>query len=76
MSEHAINLEVAMEQFHKRQAANVGQQVNNSRLPAGSPMYYYCRYCGAHIITLPEGHFQTVCTVCRPCDVLREHGLI
>lgn len=74
--EIAFNAEVALAQFEKRVKENAGKQVNNSSLPAGSPMFYYCRFCGAHICTLPELHTQFVRDICTPCDALLTHGLI
>lgn len=72
----SINLDVAMRQFKKRKKANKGKQVDNSSLYAGSPMYYYCRYCGELTECLPESHWNSPKTVCDPCDVLHQHGLI
>ena len=71
-----LDTKVAMQQFEARKAANKGKQVDNSSLRAGSPMYYYCRYCGVHTATLPESHWEPAPTVCGPCRVLRSHGLI
>lgn len=73
---YQFNAEVAMEQFKKRKEENKGKQIDNSSLPAGAPMFYYCRFCGAHICTLPEGHTQLISTVCHPCKILRDHGLV
>lgn len=41
-----------------RREANVGKQVDNSSLHAGSPMYYYCLCCGAQTAVLPEGWYR------------------
>lgn len=71
-----FDFELAMRMFKERKAANEGKQIDNSRLHAGSPMYYYCRHCGAHTETLPESHWGRPKTVCDPCDVLHKHGLI
>jgi hypothetical protein len=41
------------------------EQINNSRLPAGSAMYFYCKICGHFSDMLPESY------TCRPqqyCD--------
>lgn len=45
----------AIEQFGRRQrlAANI-EKVDNSALHAGSPLYFYCRYCGLPTEMLPE----------------------
>ncbi len=71
-----VDLKVAMEQFKKRKAANKGKQIDNSSLYAGSPMYFYCRFCGEHTDTLPESYLCTPKRVCEPCEILHAHGLI
>lgn len=71
-----FDAELAMEQFRKRKAENQGKQIDNSSLPAGSPMYYYCRFCGAHTETLPETHWNAPKITCEPCKALHIHGLI
>jgi hypothetical protein len=76
MATMAFDSELAMNTYKERKAANEGKQVDNSSLPAGSPMYYYCRFCGAHTETLSEGHWGRPQTVCDPCKILRDHGLI
>jgi hypothetical protein len=52
-----------------RREINAGQQVQNDRLPAGSSMYYYCKMCGAHVATKPEGWWQdpppSFCASCK-----------
>jgi len=68
--------DLAMEQFNKRVEENKGKQIDNSRLPAGAPMHYYCKHCGAHTETLPETHTSIPRTTCAPCGHLRAHGLI
>jgi len=70
-----FNAEVGISQFVERYK-NRPNPVDNASLHAGSPMHYYCRHCGAHIATLPETHRQRVKTVCQPCNVLVDHGLI
>jgi hypothetical protein len=72
----SINLDVAMEQYNKRKEANKGKQIDNSSMQAGSPMYYYCRFCSVHTQTLPESHSSAPKTVCDPCKILHDHGLI
>ena len=77
MSGIEFNAELALEQYHKRVEENKGKQVDNSALPAGSPMYYYCRRCSAHVATRSEGWISNPPPhYCDPCQVLVEHGLI
>lgn len=72
-----FNGELALKQFKKRKKANSKQaQVDNSSLPAGSPMTYYCKYCGDKTAVLPEEHVETAPTVCKACEALAIHGLI
>jgi len=40
-------------------------KIDNSRLPAGSPMYFYCIACGLQSDTQPEGY---TCRPKRSCD--------
>jgi hypothetical protein len=68
----SINTLDALEQ---RRQANVGKQIDNSLLYAGSPMYYYCHGCGDKTVTLPEGWYQTPPPrFCDPCKQLVEAG--
>lgn len=72
-----FNTRVAVEQFVKRYVENESKKrVNNSDLHAGSPMYYYCRFCRVHTETLPETHYRAPKTICDPCKALKDHGLI
>lgn len=43
----------------------------NMDLPAGSPMYYYCRGCGAEMIE-PESHSYPAPRLCYDC---KEEGI-
>lgn len=60
----------------KTQSSVKGYKVDNSRLYAGSPMYYYCRYCGIHTQTLSETHFSTPRTICDGCQRLVDAALM
>ena len=71
-----FNADLAMANYLKRKEEHKGKQVDNSRLPAGSPMYYHCKFCGCPTQTLPELHSGIPKTVCDPCKVLHEHGCI
>ena len=44
--------------LEQRREANVGKQIDNGSLPAGSPMHYYCHSCGVHVATKPEDWWQ------------------
>jgi len=60
-----------MEEFQERRKKWKDKQTDNSNLLAGSPMYYYCMYCGAHVVTLPESFWLT--EVKRVCPECRKH---
>jgi hypothetical protein len=72
----AFDHELALTNFHRRKEENKGKQIDNSSQPAGSPIRYYCRYCGAHTQTLPECHNDRIKTVCDACEPLVLHGCI
>ena len=72
-----LDVEVALQQFVKRHRAEKGKpRVDNARLPAGSPMYYYCKHCGVFTEVLDELHSKGAKTCCDPCRVLVDHGLV
>lgn len=50
---------------------NPVKQINNSRLYAGSPMYYYCQLCGWQSDKLPESHAGLPKKHCDDCEALR-----
>ena len=73
----SIDFTVAIAQFHKRKKANEKvKRIDNASLPAGAPMTYYCAYCRDHTETLPESHMSRPKTVCDPCQVLVNHGMM
>ena len=72
-----LDTEVCLKTFSERYAeASQSKHYDNSSLPAGSPMFYYCKHCGVHTETLPESHWGAAKTVCDACKVLVDHGLI
>lgn len=66
----------ALDQLAARRAlATTRGLIDNSQLYAGSPMYYYCQYCGAESDEKPEGWFiHPPIRICEPCVILVEHG--
>lgn len=50
---------------------NCPEQIDNSRLYAGSPMYFYCRLCGHQSDVLPESYWGTPNKYCKLCKELR-----
>jgi hypothetical protein len=53
-------------------------QVNNSALPAGADMYYYCKGCGVKVDQKPEGWWQDPPPPnhCKDCTALIDSGVI
>jgi hypothetical protein len=60
----------ALEQRRK----NPPKQIDNSRLYAGSPMYFYCQSCGYQSDILPEAYIGTPRKLCDDCQRLKDLG--
>jgi hypothetical protein len=59
----------------RREASMRDGQIDNGRLWAGSPMYFYCKYCGQNTDVLPENYFlSTPRHICDECTSLIELG--
>lgn len=72
-----INNREEAEKALAERKANAPEQVNNASLPAGSPMYYYCRMCGHQTAVKPEGWFDSPPPkYCEFCTALREAGWV
>ena len=65
-----------VEEFIRRYQARNTQPINNSDLIAGSPMYYYCKACGAFITALPEAHISPAPKYCESCQDLKKEALL
>lgn len=48
-------------------------QINNSRLYAGSAMYFYCQLCGYQSDKLPEEYVGLPKKHCEACLALKAH---
>lgn len=67
-----VEVEDPVQKFLKRKEENSKKKrVNNASLRAGSPMYYYCKYCGAEDIK-PECFNPRTDPIKDPCDACRE----
>ena len=68
--------EFALKALEKRREGNAGKEkIDNSRLRAGSLMYFYCISCGDLADTLPEGYFlSTPKKLCDECRALKDLG--
>lgn len=62
--------------YEQRKKENEGKEINNASLPAGSPMYFYCNACSAHVATLPENYVTPPPRHCAACKELVRLGLI
>lgn len=60
--------------IHRKREATSAGRVENSRLPAGSPMYYYCKLCGLLADRLPESHFDAPRRYCMACQEMIDRG--
>ena len=54
--------------------ASAPEQVDNGSLPAGSPMYYYCKSCGHQTKVLPEDWWRDEDRPPQFCDWCVKHG--
>ena len=72
----AFDLNVMKETFFRRYAKYQGNQIDNSSLTAGSPMYYYCKGCTLLISVLSEGCRFSPAPLCASCEILNDHGLL
>lgn len=50
------------------------EKIDNSSLPAGSPMYFYCISCGHLSDTKPENYLTPVKKICDECAAMKELG--
>ena len=65
--------QLALEALQQRKA-NKPPKVDNASLPAGSPMYFYCKICGHVAAVLPEDFMSTPPKLCENCAFLKEMG--
>lgn len=73
----SVDLRVASKAFILRYLEeSQKEKVDNSKLYAGSPMYYYCKGCNITTEILPETHTCVPKTWCDPCVVIRDSGIL
>jgi hypothetical protein len=59
----------------RRAKSTANGQIDNASLWAGSPMYFYCKFCGIKTDILPENYFlSTPSKICDECQVLIDFG--
>lgn len=57
----------------RREENSKKERIDNSQLPAGSPMYYYCISCNGISDIKPEGWFLgSVAKLCKECQALKD----
>ena len=65
--------EYALEQLKKRREENAKKEkIDNASLPAGSPMYFYCKSCDVLADTKPEGYLDFPKKLCDECQALKD----
>lgn len=65
-----------LEALTKRREENANRHpIDNSKLPAGSPMHFPCEGCNADI-EVPEDYTPPRPRDCKDCETLRKEGLL
>lgn len=73
MSTTQVKDSAAIERLKARiEKSAQSKKVDNSSLPAGSPMYFYCRLCGVLCDTKPESYLTAPKKYCDDCYDLKE----
>ena len=65
--------EFALKALEERRK-NKPEQIDNARLHAGSPMYFYCISCGHQSDVLPESYIGRPNRTCKECRALKNLG--
>lgn len=74
-SEHAQQM--ARKQFLKRcKQAKELPQIENDKLVAGQPMFFYCKHCGVLCDIVDEEYLFPPRLVCSQCDGCCKQGWI
>lgn len=63
----------ALNKFNERKN-NPPKRIDNSSLPAGSSMYFYCKLCGHSSDILPESYLGTPRRLCQECQLMKDMG--
>lgn len=67
--------ELAIKHYIRRvRAALEKGQIDNHALPAGKPMFFYCKECGIQTETLPEDYLFQPYQHCSQCKGLMTEG--
>lgn len=54
----------------KQRLDNQPKKIDNGKLHAGAPMYFYCQLCGHECDRLPESYISPPKKHCAPCREL------
>lgn len=75
LKDHQYAKKKAIELFQARviRARREGR-INNTDLPAGSPMYFYCNYCGILCDKVEEEYIFSVYHECSQCRGMMKEG--
>ena len=65
--------ETALKALAERRASKP-DRIDNSSLPAGSPMFFYCVTCGHLSDTKPESYTSVPKSLCAECQALKQAG--
>ena len=73
-----LDLEIVFATFARRYVKyRENRHFDNSALPAGSPMHYFCRGCYKEVAVKPECWFlDPPPKYCEACEALAVHGLL
>lgn len=58
----------------RRKQSQEEGHIDDTKLYAGSPMHFYCKYCGVITEVLPELYTCIPKTVCDACQTLVDKG--
>ena len=58
----------------RRMESVQAKRIDNSELPAGSSMYFYCISCGGISDVLPENYISIPRKICAECQALKDLG--
>lgn len=65
--------EAALKALQERRD-NKPEQINDAKLPAGSPMHFYCISCGHIAEVAPESYTWIPKKLCAECTALKDLG--
>jgi hypothetical protein len=73
---HLSEQDILIRSFQMRRSESEGKQIQNDRLYAESPMFFYCDACGVPIAILPENFTCKPPSHCLQCIELDARGML